>query len=56
MKKLFLFFFLLSCSSPTLNTIDQNKNLIFDEQLTFDEFNNMLTEYVKKGNYPNIDR
>jgi len=56
MKKIFLFLFFISCASTNLNNNKQYKNLIFDNNLTFDEFNNLLTVYVKTAPYPNIDK
>jgi len=55
MKKLFVFFFLVSCSSP----ITSNKNNIaldFNDNLTFDEFSELLIKYAKTSPYPNIDQ
>ena len=56
MKKLIILFFLASCSLPSAN-IDNNKNnLIFDDDLSFDEFNQLLIQYAKTNPYPNIDK
>jgi len=55
MKRLFLFIFLVSCASSNLNNNTQNEALIFDDSLTFDEFNDLLIKYVEQTPYPNID-
>tara|TARA_B100000900_G_scaffold231724_1_gene196786 strand:- start:574 stop:747 length:174 start_codon:yes stop_codon:yes gene_type:complete len=56
MKKfLFIFFFLLSCSSNQ-NEINNNySNMIFSEDLTIEEFKTKLEEYANNSPYPNID-
>ena len=56
MKKfLFIFFFLLSCSSNQ-NEINSNySNMIFSEDLTIEEFKTKLEEYANNSPYPNID-
>ena len=56
MKKLIILFFLASCALPSA-TIDNNKNnLTFDDDLSFDEFNQLLIQYAKTNPYPNIDK
>ena len=51
-----ILFFLASCVSPNSN-VDTNKTkLNFDDDLTFDEFNELLIQYVKTSPYPNIDQ
>ena len=55
-KKLIILFFLASCVSPNSN-VDTNKTkLNFDDDLTFDEFNELLIQYAKTSPYPNIDQ
>jgi len=56
MKKfLFIFFFLLSCSSNR-NEINTNySNIDFSEDLTLEQFKIKLEEYAEKSPYPNID-
>ena len=56
MKKLFLFLFFLSCASPNSNYNVKNKVLDFDKNLTFDEFDNLLTVYAESNPYPDIDK
>ena len=56
MKKIFVFFFLISCSSPNLSYDTKNEILDFEKDLTFDEFNELLIKYAKKSPYPNIDK
>ena len=56
MKWLFLFIFLISCTSPNLNYNIKNEILDFNKDLTFDEFNELLIKYVKTTSYPNIDK
>ncbi len=55
MKKLLLFFFLISCASPNLNYNDKSETFNFDQEMTFEEFNNLLFRYAKISSYPNID-
>ena len=56
MKKLIILFFLVSCVLPSSN-VDINKTkLTFDDDLSFDEFNQLLIQYAKKNLYPNIDK
>jgi len=55
-KSLFLFLFLISCVSPNLNNNVQYESIIFDDNLTFDEFNDLLIIYGKTAPYPNIDK
>ena len=54
MKKILLIslIYLNSCSS---NIISHKDDIIFTEDLTFDEFKNKLYEYAKINTYPNID-
>ena len=56
MKKLLIFFFLISCASPNQNVKTINTKLDFNDELSFDDFNKLLIEYVKTGQYPNIDK
>ena len=56
MKRLFLFLFLISCSSPNSNYITKNKILDFNDNLTFDQFNELLIEYAKLTPYPDINK
>jgi hypothetical protein len=53
MKKLFLFLFLISCATPNYNVNNNDINIKSD--LTFDEFDEFLTQYSKISSYPNID-
>ena len=56
MKKLFLFLFLMSCTSSDLNNNVQYEPIIFDENLTFDEFKDLLHKYSETAPYPNIEK
>ena len=56
MKGLFLFLFLLSCTSLNSNHDTKNTMLDFDKNLTFEEFNNLLIIYAETNPYPNIDK
>ena len=57
MKKLFLLIFLASCTLPNNNNYnDDNLNINFNENLTFDEFNELLKKYNKSSAYPDIDK
>ena len=55
MKKLFLFLFLISCSSTNSNYSIKNEVLDFNKDLTFDEFNKLIIKYAEISTYPNID-
>ena len=56
MKKLIILFFLASCVSPNSN-VDTNKTMLnFNDNLSFDEFNQLLIDYAKTSPYPNIDQ
>ena len=56
MLRLFLFLFVISCSIPNSNINITNEILDFNEELTFNEFNELLIEYVKTSPYPNINK
>ena len=53
MKKfLIVFLFLTSCS---VNQKQSNQKILFNDQMTLDEFKLKLDEYVKNSKFPNID-
>lgn len=53
MKKfLMILLFLTSCSA---NQEISNREILFNDQMTIDEFKLKLSEYVKKSKFPNID-
>ncbi len=53
MKKfLIVFLFLTSCS---VNQTQGNQKILFNDQMTLDEFKLKLDEYVKNSKFPNID-
>ena len=56
MKKMILLIFLTSCSNDGLssNIIDIDKVINFDKELTFNEYINLLDDYIKIKNYPDI--
>ena len=56
MKKLIILFFLASCVSPNSNVGTSKTKFNFDEDLTFDEFNELLIQYAETSPYPNIDQ
>ena len=56
MKILILFLFLASCMSTNSNYNVKNNILDFNEDLTFDEFKELLIKYAKTSPYPNIDK
>ena len=56
MKKLIIFFFLASCVTPISNTDNSKTKLNFNDNLSFDEFNQLLIDYAKTSPYPNIDQ
>ena len=54
MKKfLIILLFLTSCS---VNQEISNQEILFNEQMTIDEFKLKLKKYVKKSKFPNIDK
>ena len=55
MKKLFLFLCLVSCSSFNSNYDVTNENFNFNQDLTFNEFNELLIKYDQISPYPDID-
>ena len=55
MKKLLIFFFLVSCVSTNSNLESNTKKLDFNTDLNFEDFNELLIEYAKTSSYPNID-
>ena len=56
MKKFIILLFLVSCVSPNLSTNPSNVKLDFNNDLSFDDFNKLLIEYIKTSPYPNIDK
>tara|TARA_B100000768_G_C10960380_1_gene241494 strand:- start:237 stop:407 length:171 start_codon:yes stop_codon:yes gene_type:complete len=56
MKKLFLFFFLVSCSSFNSSYDVKNNALDFKKDLSFDEFNQLLIKYNEITSFPNINK
>jgi len=55
MKKIFLYLFLVSCTSCGTNYNVKNEVFNFNDDLTFDEFNNLLIMYAESSPFPNID-
>ena len=56
MKWIFILFFLASCISPNSNVSSNNTKLNFVDDLSFDEFNELLIQYAETSPYPNIDQ
>ena len=56
MKKILIFIFLTSCISPNSNEGSSDIKLNFNDDLSFEEFKNLLQEYSKISSYPNIDK
>ena len=56
MKKLFILFFLASCSLPNSSVGTNNTKLNFVDDLSFDEFNQLLILYAKTNPYPNLEQ
>jgi hypothetical protein len=56
MKKLLILFFLASCVAPNSNVNTTNLKFNFDDDLNFDEFNQLLIQYAETSPYPNIDQ
>jgi|TARA_B110000444_G_scaffold252993_1_gene283118 hypothetical protein len=54
LKKILIFIFLASCSSP--NSLDNSKKSNFGsyKDLSFDDFNSLLLEYSKRTPYPRL--
>ena len=46
----------MSCVSPKLDSNAGYQELIFGDNLTFDEFNDLLIKYVGQSSYPNIGK
>jgi hypothetical protein len=56
MKKLLILIFLVSCSSPNSNISTNNTKLNFNDDLSFNEFKQLLIQYAETSPYPNIDQ
>ena len=56
MKKLFFLLFLLSCAPPNSSFNSTNIKLDFNDDLSFEEFNQLLIQYAKISPYPNLDK
>ena len=56
MKILLILFFLTSCVTHNSNINPSNTKLNFNDDLSFDEFNQLLIQYAKTNPYPNIDK
>ena len=56
MKKLIILLFLVSCVSPNSNIDNNNAKLNFNDDLSFDEFNQLLILYAKTNPYPNLEQ
>ena len=56
MKRLIILLFLASCVSPNSNIDANNTMLNFNDDLSFDEFNEMLIQYAETNPLPNINQ
>jgi len=56
MKKILILIFLTSCVSTNVYNSPDGSKLNFDDDLSFNEFNQLLIEYAKNSPYPNIDQ
>ena len=56
MKILVILFFLVSCVSPNSNTSTNKTKFNFNDDLSFDEFNEMLIQYAETNPLPNINQ
>jgi len=56
MKKLIILFFLVSCSTPKVNSEKNKEILNFNKNLSFIEFNELTKKYSDINPYPNIDK
>ena len=54
-RYLFLLLFLLSSCSTVNSKKNDNKNIIFSNEMSFEEFKIKLDEYIKENPYPNMD-
>jgi hypothetical protein len=54
-KLLILFLFLFSCGSLNSNNNKNNEILNFNQDLSFNEFKELLDKYSKITGYPNIN-
>ena len=54
-KLLILFLFLFSCGSLNSNNNKKNEILNFNQDLSFNEFKELLDKYSKITGYPNIN-
>ena len=45
-----------SCVAPSTDVNTSSTKLDFNDDLTFDEFNQLLIQYAKTSPYPNIDQ
>ena len=55
MRILLILFLLASCAPPSPNVNHGNTGLNFNDNLSFDDFNNLLIEYAKTSPFPNIN-
>ena len=55
MRKLLILIFLASCTSPNSNVENSNIKLNFNDDLSFEEFTQLLIQYAETKPYPNID-
>jgi len=55
MKIVLIFIFLASCASPNPNVSLSNSKLDFNNELSFEKFNELLIEYNNKSSYPDIN-
>jgi len=56
MKKLIVFFFLVSCSLSGEKSKENNIILNFNKELSFEEFNTLVKKYADINPFPNIDK
>jgi len=54
-RYLFILLFLLSSCSTVNSKKNDSKNIIFSNEMSFEEFKIKLNEYIKKNPYPNIE-
>ena len=55
MKRMLIFIFLASCASPDSNVSLSNSTLDFNNELSFEKFNELLIKYSNKSPYPDIN-
>tara|TARA_Y100000590_G_scaffold449408_1_gene587466 strand:+ start:6667 stop:6837 length:171 start_codon:yes stop_codon:yes gene_type:complete len=56
MKKFFLLFLLVACSTKTLNNESSNVDLKFNMDFSYSDYKNFLEKYNSVAPYPDISK